>query len=299
MLVVKRDGSKVELDIAQIRKQTIDACRDLDNVSYEELELNAQINFTDGIKTSDIQKTLIQTALDNISIDKANYTYVAARLMLYDLYHKIKRVYVGKVEGNVYKAVSMLDTINKNKNIYSDWYTKYTEEEIKTLQEVIKPERDMLFDYSGCFNMINRSLAKNNGVVTELPQYLHMFVAMFAMQNEKNNRLEHVINFYNILSELKHINPTPINSNGRMKAGGLISCLVGSLRDDIDSITDSWKEAALGSKLSAGWGYDLSRLRGLGSNINIYKDAAKGIIPIAKVFNSILVAIDQCGKHIA
>ena len=42
-----------------------------------------------------LQNTLIKTAVDKIDIDRPNWTFVASRLFLYDLYHK-----VGKKIGN-------------------------------------------------------------------------------------------------------------------------------------------------------------------------------------------------------
>ena len=93
MQVRKRNGTLQELDISQVRKQTIPACEGLNNVSYEELELNAKIMFFDGINSEDIQKALIKSARNLVSIEQSDYTYVAARLALYDLYHNIKRVY--------------------------------------------------------------------------------------------------------------------------------------------------------------------------------------------------------------
>ena len=49
MKVQKRDGRLEELNIENIRKQTIPACEGLAGTSYEDLELSASILFTDGI----------------------------------------------------------------------------------------------------------------------------------------------------------------------------------------------------------------------------------------------------------
>jgi ribonucleoside-diphosphate reductase alpha chain len=86
--VKKRNGSLEPMDITKIQKQTFDGTKMLLNVSQSELELDAHIQFTDGISSEDIQKLLIQTAVSKIDIDKPDWTYVAARLTLYDLYLK-------------------------------------------------------------------------------------------------------------------------------------------------------------------------------------------------------------------
>ena len=67
----------------------MDAVKNLEGVSLSELELDAKIQFRDGITTEEIQKTLIKTAVDKIDIDCPNWTFVAARLFLFDLYKKV------------------------------------------------------------------------------------------------------------------------------------------------------------------------------------------------------------------
>lgn len=80
MKVIKRNGRTEELDVSKIKKYTFDAIKDLEGVNLSELELDAKIQFRDGISTEEIQKTLIKTAVDKIDIDCPNWTFVAARL---------------------------------------------------------------------------------------------------------------------------------------------------------------------------------------------------------------------------
>lgn len=296
MLVVKRDGSQEELNISQIRKQTIPACEGLDNTSYEELELAASISFYDGIKTYEIQDTLIKAALGLVDVDKANYTYVAQRLMLYDLYHKIKHLYNKTGSGDVYDKVTLKDYIEFNKEIFTDWYTKYTDQEINYLNGKIIGINDLLFDHTGFVTFVKRYGAKINNENSELPQHMHMAIAMYVMQNEnKDNRLKYIEEYYKTLSNLEYINATPINSNGRLKRGSLISCLVTTVDDDLDSIYNKLHEVASGSKKGSGWGIDFSKVRSVGSDIGINKGVAGGKIPFLKLFNDTAIAVNQAG----
>lgn len=305
MKVIKRNGDLEDLNIQNIRVQTIDACDGLEGTSYEELELDSQIHFFDGIKTSDIQNSLIKAAMNKITIDRPNWTYVAARLILYDLYHQILKYHGKDKKGSIYKIITLKDNLRINSDIYGNtfedksWVDKYTDEEIDELNNHIVGERDLLFDLSGMINLKERYLAKKDHLV-ELPQHFHMAVSMFIMQNEnKDKRLQLVKDQYEILSTLKYINASPINSNGRLKSGGLISCLVTSMGDSLESITDTWSEVARGSKIGAGWGIDMSRIRAKGSDIGIVRSGSKGAIPFAKVLDSILIAVDQNGKYFA
>lgn len=298
MLVIKRDGTKQELDISQIRKQTIPATEGLEFTSYEDLEFSTEIMFREDIPTTEVQEVIIQAALNKIDEATPKWTYVAARLSLYDLYHNIKRTYGVTGHGNVYDKVTLKKYIKFNSNIFSDWYLTYTDEEIEELNSCIDYKRDLLFDYLGFITCRDRYLIKRNGRVLELPQHLHMSVAMFNSQNEpKEIRMQIVKDLYEALSKLEYINPTPMNTNGRIKNGGLISCLLGTIPDSIDGIFDGYKEIGKGSKIGAGWGIDISRIRSQGSEIDGKDGVAGGKIPFTVILNYISLAVDQCARR--
>ncbi len=102
IMIQKRNGRQEVLDITKIQKHTISATKDLEGVSQSELEIDAQIKFIDGMSSSDIQDALIKTAVEKIDIDVPNWTFVAARLFLFDLYHKVGKATHG-IKGNAYR----------------------------------------------------------------------------------------------------------------------------------------------------------------------------------------------------
>lgn len=294
MKVQKRDGRLEELNIENIRKQTIPACEGLAGTSYEDLELSAKIMFTDGIKTSDIQESLIRAAQNKIDMDAPNWTYVAARLRLYDLYHRIKRIYGKEQSGDVYSIVTLSDYINRNKELFSDWYTKYTNEEIEELNSYVVSSRDKLFTLPAILTVENRYLLVDTDEVVELPQHMFMTIAMFVAQHE-TDKLTWVKRFYDQTSTLQFIAATPINANGRKKDSATASCLVHSMADTLDSIMETLNDLAQGSKLGAGHGVDTSRLRATGSILRGIKNRGTGIVPIIKLHNDIALAVNQLG----
>lgn len=296
MKVTKRDGRLEELDIANIRKQTVPACEGLEGVSYEELELSASILFTDGIHTSDIQKALINTAHNKISLDKPNWGFVAARLGFYDIYHTIKETYKIKESGDVYKLVTLQMYLDRAKNILSEFVNKYSKEEIEKLNNVIDGSKDLLFNYPGYRVLKDRYLLIDLGEPIELPQHMIMAISMFVAQHE-TNKVYWATEFYKVISDLKFIPATPIQSNGRVKKGSTASCFLTSIADTSDSIFDSYKEVAFGSRAGGGWGIDVTRLRSLGSTIGHRINAAGGAIPFIKILNDIALAVDQNGKR--
>ena len=109
MKVIKRSGRTEELDISKIKKYTKESVEGLENVNLSELEVDAKIQFRDMITTEEIQQTLIKTAVDKIDIDRPNWTFVAARLFLYDLYHKVQDILDIHIYVNILKEAKRLD----------------------------------------------------------------------------------------------------------------------------------------------------------------------------------------------
>ena len=299
MKVQKRNGTTQELDIAHIRKQTIPACEGLTNVSYEELELGAKIMFTDGITTKKIQEALIRSAESKMALDAPDWMYVAARLRLYDLYHRIKHYYGhtgADKDGDVYDKVDLYTVINKNDDIYTRRITSlYTKDSIDELNKEIKSERDKLLTTAAVQTLVSRYLGVRGSDTFELPQHMFMLIAMFVASDEESEekRVHWSKIYYEELSSLRMIAATPINSNGRFKDSSTASCFLASFPDNLEGIFDGYKEVARASKAGGGLGIDISRMRALGSRIRHRDNAAGGVIPFTKVLNDIVLAVDQ------
>lgn len=291
MQVQKKDGRFEDIDIQNIRKETIPACDGL-GLSHEELELDADISFSDGMKTSDVQEILIKTALKKVEIDTPNWTYAAARLSLYEVYHSVKRTYFNsKVSGDAYKAITLREYCNFNKNRLS-YFSKIDIFDLEVLNSHIDSLRDLQFNYFGIESLRNRYLMKTQNNIVELPQHMFMSLAMFLAQNEKEPT-EWAIKFYHMMSLFEAIPATPTLSNGRKKDGSCFSCFVGSTPDNIEGIFDAYKSQALISKNGGGIGWDWTRVRAMGGIIQDYPGAAGGIVPFLKIENDIAVAVDQ------
>ena len=91
--VTKRDGRKEPLNLEKLHQVVIWATEGITGVSASEVEIKSHIQFYNGIKTTDIQETLIKSAADLISEETPNYQYVAGRLINYHL-RKIGRAHV-------------------------------------------------------------------------------------------------------------------------------------------------------------------------------------------------------------
>ena len=286
--VQKRNGRTETLDISKIQKHTSRAVEGLNNVSQSELEVDAKIQFRDMITTKEIQTTLIKTAVDKIDIDKPDWTFVAARLFMYDLYHRVNQF------SGYCKLEKYFERGEAEDRLVLGLKEKYDLEE---LDAYIKPERDMQFNYLGVKTLYDRYLIKDRkGNPIELPQHMFMAIAMFLAQNELNCQ-DWAKKFYDLISKFEVMLATPTLSNARTHRHQLSSCYIGSTPDNIEGIFDSYKEMSLLSKFGGGIGWDWNAVRSMGGSIDGHKNAAGGIIPFLKITNDIAIAVDQLGTR--
>jgi ribonucleoside-diphosphate reductase alpha chain len=294
IMIQKRNGRQEVLDITKIQKHTISATKDLDGVSQSELEIDAQIKFIDGMSSSDIQDALIKTAVEKIDIDVPNWTFVAARLFLFDLYHKVGKATHG-IKGNAY--CHLKDYIKYGQEagrIIPELEVGY---DLDELSDYLDPSRDYLFNYLGMKTLYDRYLLKNNNKEPiELPQQMFMGIAMFLAQNESDKQ-EKAKQFYDVISKFEVMLATPTLSNARTNRHQLSSCYIGSSPDNIEGIFDGYKEMALLSKFGGGIGWDWNSIRSLGGVIDGHKSAAGGTVPFLKITNDIAIAVDQLGTR--
>jgi ribonucleoside-diphosphate reductase alpha chain len=281
MKVVKRDGSIEEFDAKKIKEYTEVATQGL-NVNVSDLEIGILSSIRDGIKTSDIQKSLITLANSLIDVDSPDWDKVATKLYIHDLYHRVKVV---------------------NKELSYEYYVKYglnykllhksfSNYDIKKLSTIIKPERDFDFTSNGIINLDNRYIIKDKyGNPIETPQFLFLSIAIMLAQGDFDTTKR----YYDLLSTKKGMLATPSLSNVRKPYSQGISCFVGVSGDSIESIFDSYRQIALGSKYGGGFGWDFTNIRATGSSIDNNKNAASGVIPFLKNLDSIVLSVDQLG----
>ena len=288
MKVIKRNGRTEELDVSKIKKYTSEAVEGLENVSLSELEVDAKIQFRDMITTEEIQQTLIKTAVEKIDVDRPNWTFVAARLFLYDLYHKVTGF---SGYNNLKDYFARGEAAGR---IMLGLKEKY---DLEDLNSYLQPQRDLQFNYLGIKTLYDRYLIKDkSGAPIELPQQMFMAIAMFLAQNELDCQ-SWAKKFYDLISKFEVMLATPTLSNARTTRHQLSSCYVGSTPDNIEGIFDSYKEMALLSKFGGGIGWDWCKVRAMGGSIDGHKNAAGGIIPFLKITNDIAVAVDQLGTR--
>ena len=292
VFITKRDGNKVKLDLDKIHFVVEEACEGLTGVSASQIEMNADLQFYDGMTTDEIQNILIRSANDLISLESPNYQYAAARLLLYGLH---KQVY------GTYEHMTLSQVIDANieRGVYdSNIREKYTETELKKLNTFIKHDRNEEFTYAGLRQVVDKYLCqdRSSGAIYETPQFMYMMIAatLFA-EYPQETRLSYVKKYYDATSLFKVNIPTPVMAGVRTPIRQFASCVLVDIDDTLPSIFSS--NSAIGYYIAqrAGIGINAGRVRAINSKIRGGEVAHTGVVPFLKVYEATVRSCTQNG----
>ncbi len=291
-MIVKRDGTKENLNIDKIHFVVEEACKNLAGVSSSQIEMNANLQFYDGMTTEEIQQILIRSANDLISLDVPNYQTAAARLLSYS---------VNKQVFGEYKAFPLQKIIDLNieRKVYDPEFLNYYDaDEIAKLDSFICHARDEYFTYAGMRQVVDKYLCqdRSNNQLFETPQVMYMMIAatLFA-QYPKETRLQYVRRYYNATSLFKINIPTPVMAGVRTPVRQFASCVLVDSDDTLDSIFASDMAIGRYTAQRAGIGINAGRIRGVNSRIRGGEVAHTGIVPFLKKFESTVRCCTQNG----
>lgn len=292
--VTKRSGYKKPMDMSKIVIKAEEATKGIKGVSKSELIIDSHISWKEGITTDELQQAMIKTAVDKISEPHSNWTYVAARLELDAMYHKVGKLF-GTKKGSPYVHLSKyIEFALTTGKYHREFFKGY---DLDELSEYIKPERDLQFNYLGITTFRDRYSVKTpSGEQIELPQHAFMGIAMYLAHKE-DDKQKWAKRFYNLISKFDVMAATPTLSNARLAKHQLSSCFVGSNDDSLDGIFDGYKEKAFLSKLGGGVGWDWGQVRAQDSVIDAHEGVAKGVKPFVKIDNDVALAVDQLGTR--
>ena len=290
--VIKRDGSKEELDIEKMHKVVMWATEGITGVSASEVELKSHIQFYTGIKTVDIQETLIKSAADLISEEAPNYQYVAGRLINY---HLRKQVYGDYTPWHLLKLVEH--------NVEQGFYDRglleaYNADEWTKMDNYIKHDRDETFTYVAMEQWRGKYLVQNRvtGQMFETPQMAYMLIAATLFQSyPKDTRLQWVKDYYDAISNFDVSLPTPVMAGVRTPQKQFSSCVLIETDDSLDSINATAASIVKYVSQKAGIGIGAGRIRALGSPIRKGDAFHTGVTPFYKLFQSATRSCSQGG----
>jgi len=290
--IVKRDGSREQLDLEKMHKVVFYACDDVTGVSASQVELKSHLQFYHGIESANIQETLIKAAADLISEETPNYQWVAGRLINYHL---------RKIVYQSFEPPHLKDIARKNVDLgYYDesFFSVYSEEEIDQLNSYIKHDRDENITYVGMEQFRGKYLVQNRvtGEIFETPQVAYMMIAATLFAKYPNEtRMKYVKEYYDAISNFDISLPTPIMAGLRTPQRQFSSCVLIETDDSLDSINATSSAIVKYVSQKAGIGIGAGSIRSIGSPIRNGDASHTGVIPFYKLFQSSVKSCSQGG----
>ena len=292
--VVKRNGrGKETLDIQKIHDMVEHACEDITGVSPSEVEMNSGLQFYDNISTEEIQQILIKSAADLISLEKPNYQYVAARLLLFSLRKSLNRKLWD--HPHIFEHTKKCVEMGLYDKELLNWYT---ERDFDRMEQWIVHERDYSFTYAGLRQVMDKYLVqdRSTGEIFETPQFMYMMIAATIFHNyPKDKRMTYIKKYYRAISKFEINIPTPVMAGVRTPLRQYASCVLVDSGDSLPSIFTS--DMAIGRYVAqrAGIGINAGRIRGINSKIRGGEVQHTGVIPFLKKFEATVKCCTQNG----
>lgn len=296
MKVLKRNGKLQILNDKKIHQCVDRACKGLKNVDPLTVVYNATLKLYDGVPTTEIDKSLVLSARALIE-QEPEYTLVAARLLLNTLY---KEVFGEGVDSDAFelqykktfitnlKALVKAGTLNKDLLSF----------DLKAISAALNIKRDYIFEYLGVQTIVDRYLCRVDDKLVESPQAFFMRIAMgLALAEKPEERTEWAIKFYNVLSTHDYMASTPTLFYSGNVRSQLSSCFLNTFEDSVFGIFDGLHQEAQKSKYAGGLGMDFTPFRAGGALISTTGGQTTGAVYTWKLFNDMLIAINQGGKR--
>ena len=290
--VTKRDGLKEPLNVEKLHKVVFHACEGITGVSPSEIEIQSQIQFYNGMQTSEIQETLIKAAADLINEDTPNYQFVGGRLINYALR---KEVYDG------YEPCHVHDLVVKNtaKGFYDpELVNHYDATEWDKINGFIKHDRDEHLTYVAMEQLRGKYLVQNrvSGEIFETPQMCYILIAATLFHNYPvETRLQYVKDYYDAISLHDISLPTPVMAGVRTPQRQFSSCVLIETGDSLDSISATASAVVKYVSQKAGIGIGAGSIRAVGTPIRKGDAYHTGVIPFYKHFQTAIKSCSQGG----
>jgi len=284
--VKKRNGELENYNVEKIHRVLEWATSEINGVSFSDIEMNASLSISDGIKTEDIHNNLIRSASNLISESAPNYQYVAARLLSM---HLRKSVWGSNTPPDF---IHFIQTRVDNGIYDGAILDKWSIEDLRKIELIINHDRDYLYTYAGLQQLVDKYLVKNRhtGKIHETPQFSYILIAMCLFDT-----VDSVKDAYDAYSTFMVNLPTPIMAGVRTTTRQFASCVLVDVDDDLDSIFASNHAIGRYTAKRAGIGLNFGRVRPINSAIRGGEVIHTGVIPYLKVFESTAKSTTQNG----
>lgn len=240
-------------------------------------------------------EALIKAAVELTAQDAPHWEYIAGRLLSFSLDLRLEEVAESAGLHSFYDKVRYLT----DEGLYGSYILEnYTRAEICEAGTFIRPERNLIYSWSGLDLLIKRYIIRTHAHrPVESVQEMFLGIALHLAMPEKTGRMLWVRKFYDMLSQLQVTMATPTLSNARKPYHQLSSCFIDTVPDSLEGIYRSIDNFAKVSKFGGGMGLYFGKVRATGGNIRGFKGVAGGVIRWIRLVNDTAVAVDQLGMR--
>jgi ribonucleoside-diphosphate reductase alpha chain len=296
MQIKKRTGESEPFQLAKLQRVLDEAARGLPGVDVDAVAVDVEVGLYDGMASKGLADLLLDVALSHVG-DDPDYSLLAARILLFDLYKRI----LGKS--------SFTDLGSAHRCGFPDYIAAAVERDLLSprlvkdfdldrLADALRPERDLAFRFNGLFALQERYLVRDlfANEVLEAPQFFWMRVAM-GVSLEERDPTQQALAFYDAMSTMRYLPSTPTLFNAGTPLSQLSSCFLMEAQDSMDSIGKTLCDIMQLAKYAGGIGASLTKLRATGSVIRSINGRSSGPIPFVKMMDAVIAGVDQGGRR--
>ncbi len=299
LMITKRSGATEPLSLDKLRTCVSHFIGGYEkDVDVDTLVKQCQAELYEGVTTKEIFRSLVMTTRSFIEQDPA-YSKVAARMLRHSLCEEVIGQETFDVK-NIEEQYRSAFVRNMRKGVeIGRLDPRILMYDLEELSNHLVLERDDLLHYLGMQVLYDRYFLHDPYAkrVLETPQGFWMRVAMGLGMLEKENKVEWVVKFYTVLSNLRFVSSTPTLFHSGTALPQLASCYLNTVGDSLEHIFKVVSDNAMLSKWSGGIGTDWTNVRATGSLIKGTGVESQGVIPFLKVANDATHAINRSGKR--
>lgn len=257
-------------------------CMDGLEINREEFISSVEAGLCDNMTVAEFSEYSGQVA-ESMSTRHPHYGMLSARIVLEVLYRNTLDRFSSRVEY-----------ARMNSNLISDEFYSIVVENREFLDGLIVAERDKEWSYFGLMTIMRSYLLSVGGRVVERPQ--DMFLRASIQLNKRS--LGDVRETYELLSKRLFTFGSPVFFNSGSEMPQMASCfLVDPESDTVEGHFETLKKCAVVSQEGGGIGINLHSVRAKGSPLHRVGGEAKGIVPLAQVYNWALKYIGHGSKR--
>lgn len=287
--VIKRNGELEVFDANKVNRVVEWACEGLD-VSPSAVLMGAANQVDKLPSTEQIHEALIKSANNLVDFANPDYSKVAARLKIFSM----RKQTFGEFEPTpFYEHILEKTAIGAyDKHILED----FSRMEIEFLDNYLIHSRDLDYAYPAAVQWSEKYLVQDRVTkqLHESPQQAIMLIAMCLHANEdKEERIDHILDFYDEASNNRISLPTPIMCGVRTPTRQFSSCCLIETGDSLESINATSNAVVNYISKRAGIGINGGAIRAVGSPIRGGEAIHTGLIPFYKLFHA---AVKSCSQ---